>query len=285
MAEQRGSARYEASYQTVLDAVALVPSAQRTTPGVCGDWSLKDVLGHLAFWDGDLAVELEAKKNGVTLPTSSERDWQAINSEQAAIRAEWDWDDVLREVRENHDRLVPVLNDPGENPNDEPIHEHWDEHHAQIDAWLTANGHAKDDLAPERSRDLYEELRRSAVQTALGVPETLCDEPGVCGSWSLKELMGHLAFWDSRVADRLEARKAGRTWQRDSRSYDVINAEAAAARSTCTWDEIQAELAETHARLLPLLSDPGEEGDYRIYMHWREHGAQIEAWAAAHSHV
>ena len=132
---------------------------------------------------------------------------------------------------------------------------------------------------------VYEELRRSAVQTALGVPETLCDEPGVCGSWSLKELMGHLAFWDSRVADRLEARKAGRTWQRDSRSYDVINAEAAAARSTCTWDEIQAELAETHARLLPLLSDPGEEGDYRIYMHWREHGAQIEAWAAAHSHV
>ena len=36
---------------------------------------------------------------------------------------------------------------------------------------------------------------------------------------------------------------------------------------------------------MPLLTDPGEDGDYRIYMHWREHGAQIEAWAARHSHV
>jgi DinB family protein/mycothiol maleylpyruvate isomerase-like protein len=285
VAEHRGSTRYEASYQGVLDAIAHVSAGQRATPGVCGDWSLKDLLGHLAFWDGDLAAELEAKQQGITLPTSSERDWQVINTEQAANRAGWDWDEVMREVRENHDRLVPLLNDPGENPNDEPIHEHWDEHHAQIESWLARNGHTTDDLSPGRSRDLYEELRQSALQTALGVPETVRDEPGVCGRWSLKELMGHLAFWDGRVADRLEARKANRAWQSDVRSYDVINAEAAAGRSTCTWDEIRAELSETHARLLPLLTNPGEEGDYRIYMHWREHGAQIEAWAAQHSHV
>ena len=116
----------------------------------------------------------------------------------------------MREVRANHDRLVPLLIDPGENPNDEPIHEHWDEHHAQIEAWLHANGHAQsDDVARAQSRDLYEELRRSAVETAIGVPERVRDEPGVCGSWSLKELMGHLAFWDGRVADRLAAAKGG----------------------------------------------------------------------------
>ena len=285
MAEQGDSARYEASYQAVLDAVALVPIDQRTMPGVCGQWSLKDLLGHLSFWDGDLAIELEAKQNGETLPTSSERDWQSINSEQAAMRADRDWDDILREVRANHDRLVPLLIDPGENPNDEPIHEHWDEHHEQIETWLRANGHAESETSTDRSRELYEELRRSAVETALGVPESVRDEPGVCGSWSLKELMGHLAFWDGNVADRLTAQKSDRPYQGDSRGYDVINAEAAAARSSCSWDEIQSELAESHARLLPLLTDPGEDGDYRIYMHWREHGAQIEAWAARHSHV
>jgi hypothetical protein len=285
VAEQRGSAQYEASYQAVLDAVALIPAADRTTPGVCGEWSLKDVLGHLAFWDGDLVAELEARKDGVRLPTSGEREWQAINTEQAAIRTDWDWDDILREVRANHDRLAPLLLDPGENPDDEPIHEHWDEHHAQIEVWLTDRGHARSSTTPERARELYEDLRRSALETAEGVPPTVRDEPGVCGTWSLKDLMGHLAFWDGLVADGLSARKAGHSIQRDTRSYDVINGEAAAVRDDCTWDEIQRELAETHRRLLPLLTDPGEADDYKIYMHWREHGAQIEAWAAQHSHI
>jgi hypothetical protein len=285
VAEQRGSAQYEASYQAVLDAVALVPASDRSTPGVCGDWSLKDLLGHLAFWDGDLATELEAKRDGDRLPTSSEREWQAINTEQAAIRADREWDDILREVRANYDRLAPLLIDPGENLDDEPIHEHWDEHFAQIEAWIADKGHAQLPITPERARDRYEDLRRSALETAEGVPASLRDEPGVCGAWSLKDLMGHLAFWDSIVADRLSAKKAGHSGQLDTRSFDVINAEAAAVRDDLSWDEIQHELAETHRRLLPLLTDPGEVDDYKIYMHWREHGAQIEAWAARHSHI
>ena len=242
-------------------------------------------MGHLAFWDGDLALELDAKRNGTRLPTSSERDWQAINTEQAHLRADWDWDAIMDEMRVNHERLVPFLNDPGENNDDEPIHAHWDEHRAQIERWLEANGHADLVTSHKGAPETYLALQQSTVELANGMPESLRNEPGVCGNWTLAELMAHLAFWDGVVADRLSARKSGTPWEPDPRELDIVNSEAIAMRSDLTWNEILDELATNRDRLEALLVDPGEGGGYKIYTHWQEHRAQIEAWAAAHSHV
>jgi hypothetical protein len=285
VAEQRGSAQYEWSYRKTLALAEQVPAELRSDPGVCGTWSLKDLMGHLAFWDDDLADELDAKRMGTRLPTSSERDWEAINADQAKLRAEWDWDAVINEVRANHERLVPLLNDPGENADDEPIHEHWDEHRSQIEGWLQANGHGDSEPRVERARETYLALQQSTVELAAGLPEALRNDPGVCGNWTLTELMAHLAFWDGVVADRLSARKAGIPWESDQRELDIINSEAAMVRADCTWDEILDELTTNRERLESLLADPGEGAGFKIYMHWQAHGAQIEAWAAEHSHV
>lgn len=285
VAEQRGSAQYESAFRTTLTLADRFPADRRAEAGVCGSWSLKDLMGHLAFWDGDLALELEAKRDGLRLPTSSERDWQAINTEQARFRADWDWEAVMDELRVNHQRLVPLLNDPGENSDDEPIHAHWDGHRAQIEHWLEDKGHANLVTNPERPRETYLALQQSTVELASEMPESLRNEPGVCGNWTLAELMAHLAFWDGVVADRLSARKAGVPWEADSRDLEVINSEALAMRSDLTWNEILDELAANRGRLETLLIDPGEGGGYKIYTHWQEHGPQIEAWAATHSHV
>ena len=250
-----------------------------------GGWTAAGLLGHLAFWDGDLALELEARREGKRLPTSSERDWNSINTEQARLRADHDWDQIMAEVRANHDRLVPLLDDPGEYPDDDQIHEHWDEHRAQIERWLQSQGLPDSAATTERARETYVTLHESTMELATGLPKSMRDEPGVCGSWTLAELMAHLAFWDGVVADRLSAQKSGKTWEADTRSYDFINAEAAAARSDLTWDEIVGELIWNRERLESLLLDPGEGDGFKIYMHWQAHGAQIEAWAAEHSHV
>jgi hypothetical protein len=40
-----------AARESLLAAVALVPAGERATRPVCGVWSLKDVLGHIADWE------------------------------------------------------------------------------------------------------------------------------------------------------------------------------------------------------------------------------------------
>jgi hypothetical protein len=285
VAEQRGSAQYESSYRATLALAGAFPANRRSESGVCGSWSLKDLLGHLAFWDADLALELDARQSGERLPTSSERDWNAINTEQARLRADHDWEAIVAEVRANHDRLVPLLDNPGEFPDDDPIQEHWDEHRAQIENWLEAQRHPDSATTTEWARDMYLTLQQSTIELATGLPESMRDEPGVCGSWTLAELMSHLAFWDGVVADRLSARKSGKVWESDTRGYDVINAEASAARSDLTWDDIVGELVANRERLESLLLDPGEGDGFKIYTHWQAHGAEIEAWASEHSHV
>ena len=137
MADVRGSAAYEASYQATLDVVDEVPVDRRSEPGVCGVWSLKDLMGHLAFWDGIEADEVSARKAGTPFKYDDSDD--SANGRDSARRAEWTWDEVMTEVAANRERLVPLLVDPGGDPEGDPIHEHWDEHRAQIEAWLAAN--------------------------------------------------------------------------------------------------------------------------------------------------
>ena len=137
MAEQRGSAPYEASYQATMDVADRVPIERREEPGVVGEWSLKDAMGHLAFWDGIEADELAARKAGQDY--SFDDDDDSANAREAARRAGWTWDEVMTELAANRARLVPLLVDPGSEPGGYPIHEHWDEHRVQIEAWILAN--------------------------------------------------------------------------------------------------------------------------------------------------
>lgn len=137
MSEGRGSAPYEASYQATLDVVDEFPVERRNETGVCGVWSLKDLMGHLAFWDGLEADELAARKAGTEFAFDDSED--SVNAREAARRADRSWDEVMTEVAANRERLIPLLVDPGAKPDDYPIHEHWDEHRGQMQAWLAAN--------------------------------------------------------------------------------------------------------------------------------------------------
>jgi hypothetical protein len=136
MTEQRGSAAYEASYQQTLDVVDRFPIGRREEAGVVGEWSLKDAMGHLAFWDAVEADELAAVKSGTEFTFDDSDD--SANAREAARRAEWTWDEVMTEVAANRERLIPLLVDPGRTDG-EPIHDHWNEHRQQMEAWLAAN--------------------------------------------------------------------------------------------------------------------------------------------------
>jgi hypothetical protein len=117
----------------LLSAIGRVPIDRTEEPGVCGDWSLKILLGHISFWD-QFEVEHIAHRREL-----GEVDWESANEENARASAGRMYADILAELRGNHERLVSVVRSlPDLDPKlvRELTHDHYVEHGAEIEEWL-----------------------------------------------------------------------------------------------------------------------------------------------------
>ena len=56
--------RVDASWDGWLAALDGVPAERLIEPGVCGDWSVKDLIGHVAYWDDDALADVERIMKG-----------------------------------------------------------------------------------------------------------------------------------------------------------------------------------------------------------------------------
>ena len=100
----------EHEYATLLDAVEAVPRAERTAPGACGDWSVKDLLAHLSAWHSML---LDWERVGATgakpvMPAKGFT-WQQtpeLNDTIYQRYADDTWDDVVARLRETHAEVI-----------------------------------------------------------------------------------------------------------------------------------------------------------------------------------
>jgi len=127
---------------------------------------------------------------------------------------------------------------------------------------------------------------RALLASVDGIPASRMDEPGVCGEWSVNDLLGHLAFWarysEERGRDVLEGRPfAGVEWQE-------MNDRDIAARAGRAAADNLADLHAAHASMMafvaaaprdpavlaPLLARMGVDTDD----HYFEHAAEILAW-------
>ena len=88
---------------TVLHTLEGVPAGQWTTPGVCGWWSVKDIIAHLASHEGVLVDVLTSLLHeGSPTPTLDrylKRD-EDFNDAQVIQRQAASPEDVLEEYRE-----------------------------------------------------------------------------------------------------------------------------------------------------------------------------------------
>jgi len=116
--------------------------------------------------------------------------------------------------------------------------------------------------------------------------------PGVCGDWSIRDLIAHVTWWDGEALTHLPLVLEGGTPPRYSVTYggiDAFNAMKTGEKQGLTLEEVRAEAAATHDRLLAYLRsvDPGRlKGNSRFthrlrldtYGHYPIHAAQIRAW-------
>jgi DinB family protein len=129
-------AQIDESWANLLAAIDSLPAGRLADTGVSGDWSTKDVLGHIAFWDRYSAAQAQRRLVGQPDP-ENEPNWQTLNDQDHAAKADWDAARIRTELDAAHTailaayRSLPAL-DPDHVKED---WQHYDEHAAEIRAW------------------------------------------------------------------------------------------------------------------------------------------------------
>jgi hypothetical protein len=117
----------------------------------------------------------------------------------------------------------------------------------------------------------------SAIES---VPKSRWSESGVCGEWSMKDLLGHVAVWDALTIQYLELVAKGD--KPEGIDWEAINAKEAAERTSLTVAEQRSEMEKMHSAMLVYLStvtgmDLAVIG-VNTWDHYPEHTAHVIEW-------
>jgi hypothetical protein len=157
------------------------------------------------------------------------------------------------------------------------------------------------------AKDVLKYGHQTVLRTLEGVPQTEWETPGVCGIWSVKEIIAHLASYEHLLVEVLASFLGGGPTPNLDKMGALgplgFNDAEVASRQDKTIADLLAELNDTHAQTMALatripaetyrqngtLPWYGSEYDlddyiaYSFYGHKREHSAQIavfgDQWA------
>ena len=148
----------EDSRQEMLEMLEDLPDELLLQPGVTGQWSIKDILAHLSYWEGQIVTLLFQVQRGVSKPTtvhfSDETSVDDVNQrwyESSKDRSlEMIWQDWVGVRKQTIRRVTEFSDNDLNNPqrfswlDGAPLYqwilndtiEHEEEHADQIREWL-----------------------------------------------------------------------------------------------------------------------------------------------------
>jgi uncharacterized protein (TIGR03083 family) len=144
--------KLEKSWSQLRSVVESVPEEEVAAPGIVEEWSLKDLLGHMAFWSERAAVTVRAVDAGKPgdIPRGEGPNWvDEWNRREYLARKDKSFKDIRAEWITAHEHARKAL----EGTTDEALNQkfgqgkligyfegdtwtHYDEHAEQIKTWL-----------------------------------------------------------------------------------------------------------------------------------------------------
>lgn len=112
-----------------------------------------------------------------------------------------------------------------------------------------------------------------------GIPQGLTSEPGVCGYFSIKDLVGHIAFWDEQELAR--ARKLAQGEDVAPNDWASMNDQEYEAHKDDPIEAQTARMIDAHARLRDDIRTLDNIDNLRLsetWEHYDEHRAQVLDW-------
>ena len=98
-----------AAREELLAAAALIPPEERTSRPVCGKWTLKDVLAHVADWEWVGAEGLRYMAAGQPPQVEHIADIDAWNRVHFEARRDQPWEDVWADLHAAREVLLETL--------------------------------------------------------------------------------------------------------------------------------------------------------------------------------
>lgn len=136
--------RIDVAWRAFLEAVDGIPDDRLHVPGAVGEWSFKDLFGHIAFWDEHAIAALEGALAGKMEPAV---DWQAMNDADYALRRDRTLPEQWSDMHQAHALLLERLEGVAgiaATAIDEAIrgdtYAHYEEHMPDIRAWRERTG-------------------------------------------------------------------------------------------------------------------------------------------------
>jgi uncharacterized protein (TIGR03083 family) len=139
-------------WSEIVSLVGSLAEDELEQPGVAGDWSVKDLLGHMAFWAekaaGDLGLLATGRGETIETPGGeqaadewNDREYRARKDRPLAdVRAEWSrsFEDARRALEAAPEELVwqEVKGWPQAVRFREDTYNHYREHAEQIREWI-----------------------------------------------------------------------------------------------------------------------------------------------------
>ena len=240
-----------------------------STP-VAGEWTIKDVLAHVAAWDDLHAARAELALAGREAEiVSVEVDER--NARLLAERRNWSLDQVLKAAIESRQRYLELLSSVDDEQLVRPVHLPWMETSVWHWAYWRARhdaAHAADIRAWRGARSVFspgprcvllaamEAARDDLVRQIDRVPAGERETRLVMGHWKLKDVLGHIADWDLFALKALLLMERFRPLPLAPESEaDAINAQQMAARRGQTWEQAWADLHHVRADLISVLDN------------------------------
>ncbi len=245
---------------------------------VCGDWSPRDMLAHLLAWERHVYDQVRYLRARQPVPPSPETsDPDAYNARAVAVWKTKPLPDVLDAVAIAHRQLAVAIGGCSQAQLDlmQPagsghtsiaievlsIVEHDTEHAAQLHAW---RGRSRaNEVGPKAMLQHALTSVRSALMTLVDVvpPVERATLP-VTGSWTLKDVLGHIADWDEFVVEATLAMEANQQITWEAIDYgEGWNQSHAAERREQSWNRVWQNFIDVRGTVVTELAERVFEPD------------------------
>lgn len=144
--------KLEKAWEGFQDSYAGLSETQMLQPGVTGDWSVKDILAHVTWWEEEALKHLPNILKGARRPRYSVTygGIDAFNAQMTGLRRDLSLDAVLAQMLATHTRLLEFIDGvPEEHFTREgpfrhglrlDTYSHYPEHERAIRAWRQQQG-------------------------------------------------------------------------------------------------------------------------------------------------
>jgi uncharacterized damage-inducible protein DinB/predicted RNase H-like HicB family nuclease len=265
-------ARLAAERGGLLEQITGLDEGTLAASPVIDGWTIRDLLAHIAAWDRWAMREMRRMLTGGSPDLTAARDEDAFNAVAVAAARARTLDEVLVELQDARATWVAWLEALPDDTFFQRRHyqeEDWSfpgwleiywqhdaEHATQIAAWRKAEA-LKGTVGPKGVLLAALAAGREELLAAVAlVPSEEWTSRSVCGEWTLKDVLGHVADWERLCVDGLRQMTACHSLQVDyDGDLEAWNQAHVKARHDQPWETVWAHFQAARKALLEVLEE------------------------------